>query len=403
MNNKTRLRELAKRYVEIANEDSNLKLIEDYKTLNGLKVVRPLVKIEEIPWHEMNVDDELTNLIEDPFLREIETHLLRSIYQHKHMSADTVYDPFIVIHRAVHSSGFGLEAEEETLAKDESNHIVSHAFKNLIQTEEDAMKIVKPTITEDADETNRRLSVAHEIFDGILEVKPGWHTLYLGLWDIITHWMGAGDLLMSLIEKPDLMHMVMDRLTNAAVEHMKDMEQKQLLYYGTKIHTSYNYLPEMEDGPLPLKKVWVHATAQIFGSVSKEMHKEFEFDYIKKVFEQAGYGHYGCCEPLNGRMDLVRTLPNVRKISCSPWCDMEVIAEEISGDYVSSFKPSPSYVAGPSMNWEVVENQIKHAVDACQRNNTPIEIILKDVSTVNYEPKRLWEWAERAKRIAEEQ
>jgi hypothetical protein len=33
-------------------------------------------------------------------------------------------------------------------------------------------------------------------------------------------------------------------------------------------------------------------------------------------------------------------------------------------------------------------------VDACARHGCPLELILKDISTVKYEPRRLWRWAE---------
>jgi len=31
-----------------------------------------------------------------------------------------------------------------------------------------------------------------------------------------------------------------------------------------------------------------------------------------------------------------------------------------------------------------------------------VEVIMKDISTVNYEPNRLWEWAEMASELTEE-
>lgn len=30
-----------------------------WKKLNGLEKVKPMIWINEIPWHEMNIDDEL--------------------------------------------------------------------------------------------------------------------------------------------------------------------------------------------------------------------------------------------------------------------------------------------------------------------------------------------------------
>ena len=33
---------------------------------------------------------------------------------------------------------------------------------------------------------------------------------------------------------------------------------------------------------------------------------------------------------------------------------------------------------------------------ACSRHGCPLELILKDISTVRYEPQRLWEWSDLA-------
>jgi hypothetical protein len=42
---------------------------------------QPLVWINEIPWHEMNVDDELTLRCQDEFCRQVEWHLRATLYQ----------------------------------------------------------------------------------------------------------------------------------------------------------------------------------------------------------------------------------------------------------------------------------------------------------------------------------
>jgi len=41
-------------------------------------------------------------------------------------------------------------------------------------------------------------------------------------------------------------------------------------------------------------------------------------------------------------------------------------------------------------------------VDTCARHGCPVELILKDISTVRYEPQRLWEWEDIARRVVEE-
>ena len=37
---------------------------------------------------------------------------------------------------------------------------------------------------------------------------------------------------------------------------------------------------------------------------------------------------------------------------------------------------------------------LRRTREACARNGTPLEYILKDISTVKYKPQRIWEWAD---------
>jgi hypothetical protein len=92
----------------------------------------------------------------------------------------------------------------------------------------------------------------------------------------------------------------------------------------------------------------------------------------------------------------VRKIPNVRKISCSPWCDIDIAAEEIGRDYVASRKPSPVWLASETPDWSAIEKELRDTMAACRRTGTPVEFILKDVSTVMYRPQNLWEWEKRA-------
>ena len=56
-----------------------------WRKLNDLESARPMVWINEIPWHEMNVDDELTLRTANPWARELETRLRRTLYQWRHI------------------------------------------------------------------------------------------------------------------------------------------------------------------------------------------------------------------------------------------------------------------------------------------------------------------------------
>lgn len=78
----------------------------------------------------------------------------------------------------------------------------------------------------------------------------------------------------------------------------------------------------------------------------------------------------------------------------SPWVNEEVGAAEIKGDYVYSRKPNPAMLAALEFSDKEVRGHLQATVDVCARHGCPLELILKDISTVKYEPQRLWRWAD---------
>ena len=58
------IRELAKRYREIAESPKHVRMRQRFKDDNDLKLVRPPLYMDEIPWFEMNIDGELVRMDE---------------------------------------------------------------------------------------------------------------------------------------------------------------------------------------------------------------------------------------------------------------------------------------------------------------------------------------------------
>ena len=86
-------------------------------------------------------------------------------------------------------------------------------------------------------------------------------------------------------------------------------------------------------------------------------------------------------------------VPNLRKVSVSPWCDLERAVEAIGEDFVVSYKPSPAILAEDDWHPEKARRAIRSLLDLA-KGRCHVEVILKDISTVRYRPQRLWEWAE---------
>jgi len=53
--------------------------------------------------------------------------------------------------------------------------------------------------------------------------------------------------------------------------------------------------------------------AQIFSGVSPRMHQEFELDYAVRWYRRFGLVYYGCCEPLDDKLDLIKRIPACAK------------------------------------------------------------------------------------------
>lgn len=401
------IRELAGHVAEIAALPIQQETIALWKRLNTLKPIRPMVSIDQVCWNEMDVEGELALKTQDPFCRHFETRLRRTLYSWKHMRADMVVEPHIEVYKAIRNTGFGLGVVEERVATDPRNDVVSHHYNDQLRTDADLEKIRFPEISHDERATAEVEEKAHELFDGILEVRMQGACPVYAPFDIIVCWKGAEPLLYDMADRPEFVHRIVQRVTDGQLRMLDQLEEQGLL--GSRmgwIHCTGAYTDELPgpgfDPARPrARDLWTFGMSQIFSTVSPAMHEEFELPYLTPWFSRFGIAYYGCCEPLDKKLPMIRKLPHVRKVSMSPWVDQEYGAGQIGRDFVFSRKPNPALLAVDSWSPEAVERHLKETLDACARHGCPCELIMKDISTVRYQPQRLWEWAEIARRLVE--
>jgi hypothetical protein len=395
------LRELATSCAEIASLPINQERKSLWRRLNDLQPVRPLVWINEVCWNEMGFDDELTLRTESPFCRRIEADLRKTIYQWRHMQGDMVVEPIIYSPLILENTGFGLPIKADIRETSADSEIASRHFDNQIRSEEDILKIQVPRVTHHRHRSEEFHQAYHELFDGILAVEmrgaPGF---WFAPWDEIVYWMGADHLLLNLVDKPVLMHKLIHHLVGAYEQALDQYVNQGLMAsnnsnvrVGSGAFGYSNHLPQPGAHPetMRTKDQWGHAAAQIFGSVSPEMHAEFALEYEMRWLKRFGLTYYGCCEPLHNKIAILEKIPNLRKISISPWADLPEASRLAEGRYVLSVKPSPSCLAFGQWNPDQVRQELRKTVAATKGSN--VELVLKDISTVRRQPQRLWEWA----------
>ena len=401
------LRRLAHEYMECATLPVQKQKRDLWRALNRSQMVRPMVNIDQIPWGEFASAPELACRIADPFWRDYEEGLRRLLYRWNNFPADMVLEPFLTIPAAISNSRYGMRPSEETLTDENASAVSSHLYHNQIKDFDDIEKIKDMQITLNKEETRERLQVAGHIFDGIPLVSGHGVGFHIGVWDALSMYMGIEDIYFDIIDRPEFIHALMDRITNSA---LSGIEQANALGLHDDIastcHCSYIYtgqlLPDFGAGRGPVSKnCWAFGMAQLFASASPATTEEFELPYVSKMAEKFGMVYYGCCEGLDDRLDIVKRIPNVKKVSCSPWSNRKNFAEKIGDELVMSNKPTPAYLAVDSLEPEIIKADLEQTIQLAKANNVNLEFILKDISTVRNQPGRIGEWERIAMALVE--
>ena len=376
-----------------------------WQKMNDLHQERPMVWINEIPWHEMNVNDELTLQTDHPWARSLEQSIRRTIYQWKHMPCDMVVNDYLDCPVVYRTTDFGIVEDVDTAHTDMKNDIYSRHFKIQIKEPGDIDKIHLPKITYMPIATQYSFDAMQDIFSGIIPVKKiGQTHIWYTPWDFLIRWWGIEEAMMDLYLRSEMVHAAYERMVDAWMYELDQFEAQNLLSLdcnNTRIGSGgYGYtneLPGKDFDPAYVRahNMWGCSNAQIFSSVSPEMHWEFALEHDMRWLKRFGLTYYGCCEPLDFKSEILSRIPNLRKVSVSPWVTSERAIANYGDKYVLSRKPSPSVF----IEWdkEEAKRQLMEFKNTAKDCN--VEFIMKDISTVRYHPQRLWEWAEMAMEV----
>jgi hypothetical protein len=392
------LRALAAKKAQIAALPIQAEKRKMWTALNRLEVTKPLLWMNERPWHEMGIFEQCE--CENKFAHVIEQKLRKELYQWEHMPLDNVVENCVECPMAVTDTGFGIEeVSQERHVNDGA--IYSHGFVPQIKNPEDVAKIKNPVVTHDQKETDARFDALNDAIGDIIPVKKrGVPHLWFAPWDELIRWWGVQEAMMDLLLRPQMVHDIMNRLVDAYQARLDQYIELNVLSMNNDNHRvgsgGYGYSDELSadsDRILPAD-LWGNGAAQIFSEVSPQMHQEFALQYEMRWMKQFGLNYYGCCEPLHHKIEMLKDVPNLRKISISPWADLDKAVEQMRGKYVISYKPNPAIFAEEPWDLPKARAELQAALD--KMKGCCVEIIAKDLSTVLNQPERLWEWSQMA-------
>ena len=355
-------------------------------------------------WHETG--DQVQVQCTDEWARGQEWGLRATLYQWEHMKDDSVYLATIHCPIAIQVTGWGIDIDATR-----PDHVFGAAHYNaVLDGTDDPARIPMPTVTVDREATDRNYQRLREVYDGILTVeKRGVAFFWFAIMDLFIQWRGLDNTFLDMVDRPDWVHAWMRRMTDFHLRTLDQYEKLNLLSLnngpwgvgpGGLGVTEQLPQPDFDGSHVRARDLWGHATTQIFSEVSPAMHEEFALRYEREFLARFGLASYGCCEPLDRKVDLLRTIPNLRRISMSPWVDAARGAAALGKDYIFSYKPNPAIIGMEHWNVDYARSQLRDTLE--KTRGCVIEVIMKDLHNCRKEPRRMWEWVDMAMKLAEE-
>jgi len=399
------LRDLAKQLAQLAALPIQQEKAELWRRLNRLERTRPLILLQNGTWHETG--SEITLECHDEFARQQEWGLRATLYHARHMPDDHVYEARIHSPIFVRDTGMGIQGNATV-----PDHIFGARHYNCVLADDaDPERIPMPEVTVDWQATEERHQLLCEVYDGVLPVETrGVAGHWFAIMDEFLQWRDIDNMFTDMVDRPEWVHAWMERMTQWHLSRLDQYERLGVLSLNngnTGIGPGglgyTDELPQADFDGTHVRAIdqWGHATTQIFSLVSPAMHEEFALRYEKRFLGRFGLAGYGCCEPLHHKVDIIKkNLPNLRRLSMSPWVDVAVGAEAIGTDCIFSYKPNPAILGGETWDVGLARAQLRDVFEKTRGN--VVEVLMKALHTVRGEPPRMWEWVTMAKELAED-
>jgi hypothetical protein len=311
-----------------------------------------------------------------------------------------------VVNKAVIHTGWGLEPQY-TPSGEEAG---AWAFDPVINDPADLKKLEFPEIIYDEEATRRTLEEAQDIFGDILDVRlKGVTRVSFHLTSLYCRLRGLEQVMLDMYLNPGMLHDAMAFLEEGHRGLVRQYQEMNLLSLNNdKTYHSSGGVGYSEELPQPGYDpdnvrpcdIWASAESQEMAQVSPELHNGFVLQYEKRLLEPFGLNGYGCCEALDKKLDYVFSIPNMRRISISPWADVDVCAERLNGSYIFSWKPNPAHLVG-NFSEEQIRGYIQHTLDVTKANGCVTEMVLKDTHTCENQPARFTRWTDIAREVVE--
>ncbi len=396
MNERDVLRELAKRYAEIAAlpmQAEKRRLWTEYFSLRGNRI--PVIFTYGM-WNvwctEVFSSDKM--LCKDPLFMEIERNLRLNIFQHEQVADDYIQEPWVNLRASVRGDWKRLWGFDESL-HGSGKAGEAAAYGASINDWSDLEKLSYTPHSVDEEKTRRDYEKLHDAIGDIIEINIDRSPILIRFQaDISTslaRLRGLEQIMMDMYDSPEELHRLLAFMRDGTLRNNQEAEDAGHYTLTSGNNQEMCYAPELpspraNSAPVKREKLWGFVAAQEFTLISPEYHEEFVFRYQMPIMEKYGLVHYGCCEDLGRKIDMLRKLKNLRSIAVSPVADVKKCAEQIGRDYALSWRPNPTDVICCGFNEDKIRQIIRKGLEDSKGTSRCVH--LKDVETLEGEIER---------------
>ena len=389
------IRDLAHRYAEAAAKPIQAERRDLWRRHNSLGRTRPLIYMRWLAaWHEA---PESKLECEDPFWRHHENWLRQMLFQDT-IGDDYILEPWIAQPVALVTPPQGLWGVE-VRHKPSPLPGGSWMYDPPLKRPEDLDLLVVPEHLVNEESTRQYVGRLRDTVGDILPVvedrAPAWRVWHADISTDLAHLRGLEQVMWDMHDNPEWLHRLLAFMRAGVLKAQGEAEAAGDWRLCDHENQAMPYAEELPDPspspePVPRRSLWGFFAAQEMAQVSPAMHEEFMLRYQLPIMEHFGLVSYGCCEDLTQKIDMVRQIPNLRRIAITPWADVARCAERIGTDYVFSWRPSPAEMICRGFDRERVRRIVSEAMEASR--GCIVDITLKDVQTVRHHPEDLREW-----------
>ena len=395
MQDQTILKELASQVREISAKPCQARKRELWRAHNSLEKTGVPVLVSMGWWDVMKneIVPEGKLLCADPDLRGLEFDLRHKIFLDT-LEEDTIIEPWLDIRAVFTVDGWGFPVNRAVSESGGAYHLIP-----AIAEEGDVSKLIVPAHRVDEVATRRKYEKIHDAIGDIMALNLDKSPEYKGFSGDISYWLGQllgiEELMYHIIDRPEWLHGILAFLRDGILKVHREARKQgdwgkcagmnQAMCYSMETVN-----PAITENNVDMKQLWGFFASQEYTLISPAMHEEFLLDYQLPIMEQFGLIAYGCCEDLTRKIDILRKIPNLRRIAVSPFADVAECVRQIERDYVLSYRPNPSYIAETHWNPAFIAEKIRSDVYLCR--DSIYDVTLKDVITVQNNPARLLDW-----------